>query len=385
MDRFIAQALEIYDESPQSKDSSGARIPHPLDYVDDEDKLFALDISLKDVALKTIPVTLLESGGASSELKRVSRDYYVRVPLYPQKGANLDIDDGLAYAVIFLALAQLWDGFGKYEQKSEMICNVYNNAYRSTISEILDGSVSTTSPAYIRFSADGQEWHESYQDGDIYISFKRIDTDTWTPAIRFVGMDGTPCSDTEFTQLRDTPASYAGAGGKIVAVKQGEDGVEFVDPPPGSGAVKFTDLEDTPADYTGSEGKFVSVADDGSGLVFSDPPAGSGGGFDDRLDDSMYDASGTVTLKLYDQSDKSRFYFEPTGDLTIAVESNADGEVAYPGRIYVFEIAPNGYSVTFDDSISVVGDASIDQSAGVVLLVLFYDGIDFLVVAKNVY
>lgn len=34
-----------------------------------------------------------------------------------------------------------------------------------------------------------------------------------------------------FTDLSDTPASYAGAGGKLVAVTVGADGLEFVDPP----------------------------------------------------------------------------------------------------------------------------------------------------------
>jgi hypothetical protein len=105
IDRFIAQTLEAYNESDESKDNNGNRIPHPLDYVDNEDKLFALDVALKDVALKTTPMSLLESeGSTASELKRVSDKYFVRVPAYPQTGQRLDIDDGLAYAVIFMHL-----------------------------------------------------------------------------------------------------------------------------------------------------------------------------------------------------------------------------------------------------------------------------------------
>lgn len=43
-----------------------------------------------------------------------------------------------------------------------------------------------------------------------------------------VGASG---SASAFTDLSDTPASYAGAGGKLVAVTAGADGLEFVDPP----------------------------------------------------------------------------------------------------------------------------------------------------------
>lgn len=38
-----------------------------------------------------------------------------------------------------------------------------------------------------------------------------------------------------FLSLQDTPASYTGAGGKVVAVKATEDGLEFIDAPSGGG------------------------------------------------------------------------------------------------------------------------------------------------------
>lgn len=38
-----------------------------------------------------------------------------------------------------------------------------------------------------------------------------------------------------FLELSDTPSSYAGAGGKFVAVKSTADGLEFVDAPSGGG------------------------------------------------------------------------------------------------------------------------------------------------------
>ena len=39
----------------------------------------------------------------------------------------------------------------------------------------------------------------------------------------------------QFIDLTDTPNSYAGAGGKIVAVKPTTDGLEFIDAPSGGG------------------------------------------------------------------------------------------------------------------------------------------------------
>lgn len=41
----------------------------------------------------------------------------------------------------------------------------------------------------------------------------------------------------EFVELEDTPSSYTGFGGKLVAVKMDETGLEFVDPPSSSSAL----------------------------------------------------------------------------------------------------------------------------------------------------
>jgi hypothetical protein len=71
-------------------------------------------------------------------------------------------------------------------------------------------------------------------------------TPTWV-AVSGVGA-------TAFTDLTDTPSSYSGEGGKGVAVKGAEDGVEFVD-----FASDFLDLSDTPSSYSGEGGKIVSV------------------------------------------------------------------------------------------------------------------------------
>ena len=74
-----------------------------------------------------------------------------------------------------------------------------------------------------------------------------------------------------FTGLTDTPASYTGAGGKIVAVNSGETGLEFIDTPSGGGASTFDELTDTPA--TKIAGKYVRVSADGLSLEYDDGTA----------------------------------------------------------------------------------------------------------------
>ena len=424
IEKFKQEELERYNESPDSKDSNGNRIPHPLDNVSEDDELFALDVSLKNVALKTIPQTLIESVSDSTAdvFKRISKDYFVRVPRYPQKGQNLDIDNGLAYAVVFFALAEIYSGFNSYGQKADVICNEYNNAMRKVIDDILSGAT-PDKVTYIRFSADGQNWHDSYQDGDIYISFKRVDTDPWTPAIRFVGKDGQPCSDTQFTALEDTPASYAGAGGKIVAVKSSEDGVEFVDPPSGGGGgattfkdltdtpgdyagakgkkvvVKqtedglefesdtFTSLDDTPADYSNAGGKFVAVKSDASGLEFVDAPSGSG--TVKQFGDNPFYSEDTGSIQLDTQTYNS-FYLYPSGNLTIQFKKFDDGSnqnaSALFGTVYTFVVVNGGFDIAFDSSETFYGDASILKDTSkdypLTLIRAYYDGYKWIVVDR---
>lgn len=78
-----------------------------------------------------------------------------------------------------------------------------------------------------------------------------------------------------FIDLNDVPASYAGASGKYVAVKADESGLEFVDASMGGGVDNFLDLTDTPNDYTSQRGKLVAVNGAENALEFIDPPAES--------------------------------------------------------------------------------------------------------------
>jgi len=76
----------------------------------------------------------------------------------------------------------------------------------------------------------------------------------------------------DFTDLNDTPSNYTTASGKLVAVKDDESGLEFIDFSPGSSS--FVQLVDTPTTYSGFENYFVKVNDTGDGLVFEPPEGG---------------------------------------------------------------------------------------------------------------
>jgi len=83
-------------------------------------------------------------------------------------------------------------------------------------------------------------------------------------------------SNVKFIDLPDTPASYEGNAGKVPAVNEEENGLEFVTVT-GGGASSFIDLTDTPESYTGAGGKIVAVKPTTDGLEFIDAPSGGGG------------------------------------------------------------------------------------------------------------
>ena len=415
--KIIDKEVQEYKENPENqiKDNDGNVTGYkssPLLLINDDDIIFQLGISLVNVALQTIPITLLEDSNTSTAniLKMVSTKKFVRVPATPvavtddnKDTQKLDIDDALAYAVIFDALANLYDGFSAYAQKASLIIMNFNNAYKSIIQDILNGTTATNNSwTAIRFSSDNENWHDTYQDGDIYISFKRPDTGEWTAGVRFVGKDGTPCSDTEFTALKDTPSDYTGNKGKIVAVKDTEDGVEFIDPPSGGdgGASNFTDLNDTPSNYNDSANKFVKVNADANGLEFVDetipakstdlsdmpstltagkmlsvksdasgyelvdPPSGSSGG---NTAPFYTEDAGTITL---DGFTYTTFTIFPSDDGDVTLEWKDDGNKNYGvnGQVYTLNVIMyDKNSASLSDSggnITYVGDTSISDGSG---------------------
>jgi hypothetical protein len=79
---------------------------------------------------------------------------------------------------------------------------------------------------------------------------------------------GRPVNAREFTGLLDTPSVYTGEGGRLVAVKPTETGLEFVDP--GTvGPDGLLDLSDTPSDYSGAGGQVLAVKDTEDGVEFT--------------------------------------------------------------------------------------------------------------------
>lgn len=397
---IIANTLEEYDQSPDSKvlDDQGVetRKPHPLDIIDGGDILFNLDMSLKEVALKAAPIGLLETtGSTASELRRVSVDYFIRVPVAPVSGQDLDIDDGLSYAVTFRTLGNIWREYGEYDQKAESIMNTYIQAYRVYLEELIVGTVGAGAETYIRFSDNGVDWHTSFVQGDTYISFKRIDTDTWTASILFVGgagadgVDGQSCSDTNFIALQDTPTDYTGMAGKIAVVKADESGIEFAEGGTGGGAATFAGLTDTPISL--AAGKWVKVNAAGDAIELVDAP--SGGAATLAVESHLqYDDTATGTLEL-DAETNDIFYIYPNGDIVLNFKQFADGGTVsgWWGKTYTFMLVSIGtHVITFDSNESIFGDHSIglgSASSGtsitVTMLKMFYSGTGWYVVSRN--
>jgi hypothetical protein len=75
----------------------------------------------------------------------------------------------------------------------------------------------------------------------------------------------------QFQELLDTPNSYVGEGGKVLAVKDTEDGIEFVNLP--EGYDQFQELLDTPNSYVGEGGKVLAVKDTEDGIEFVNVPS----------------------------------------------------------------------------------------------------------------
>lgn len=101
------------------------------------------------------------------------------------------------------------------------------------------------------------------------------DVDPAAPASgQVMGWDGTIWKPTtlniafNFLDLTDTPASFSGAGGMLLAVNAAGDGIEFVTS--AANVNDFLDLTDTPTSYTGQGGRYARVNSSGNALIFSD-------------------------------------------------------------------------------------------------------------------
>ena len=340
IDGYITYTVDEYKKTDKSTDTDGNYIPHPLESKTQDDKLKSLDFGLRDACLNSTPVKLIETVGSNAtEFRPINDKEYVRVAQYPAIGNNLDIDESLVFAVIYKALYFLWDGYENFATQANSIYANYKDATRDYF--LNRGIDVETDPIYFRYSADGTDgsWHDNFTDGDKYISIKQGDG-LWSNAIKFVGDDG--------------------------ATGDGGDG----------GATTFVDLTDTPDTLTAD--KWLKVNADGTALIETDAPAPP------QIDplDGESDVSGDFSV--YPKDMPPYYYFECSGDANIDIAKNADDEYEIDyGKIYTWEIIPAGNNVTlvFD----AIGDKTIDSSANVVFVELFYDGIDIYIYDKKVF
>lgn len=85
-----------------------------------------------------------------------------------------------------------------------------------------------------------------------------------------VQTSGSGSGVTTFVALTDTPSSMSGQGLKLLRVNTGGTAIEFIDAP--TVYDQLTDLSDTPANYTGAGGKILAVKSSVDGIEFIDAP-----------------------------------------------------------------------------------------------------------------
>lgn len=98
-----------------------------------------------------------------------------------------------------------------------------------------------------------------------------------------------------FLALTDTPASFTGMGGKLVAVNAGATALEFVD---ASGAtMSILGLTDTPASY-GTTGQVLVVNGTTDGMEFADQSGGGASLFKDLTDTPAAYGTGLYLVRM---------------------------------------------------------------------------------------
>lgn len=164
-------------------------------------------------------------------------------------------------------------------------------------------------------------------------SYDRGSWTDWTEAV--VGEPST------FLDLRDTPASYSGEGGKFVQVADTEDGLEFTDLPE-----TFLEFTDTPSSYSGQglKGLRVNAAEDAVE-------------FEDRLNQqALWAIEGSVPLassplRIYnvtgEDKEITRVFLAideaPVGD-DLIVDVNLDGTTIFTNQAHRAQISDGAYT-----------------------------------------
>lgn len=333
MKKIFAQTVNIYKTTSDSKDADGNYIPHYVESITDEQLLMALDISIKNIALSTISLNLLETTGSDATvLRRISTEEFIRVPKTPKAGSKLDIDDSLAFAVMYKALAFLYSGYSSYGSDADGIVASQNDSMRDYMMsrEVLPVTQKTV---YFRYSSDGKSWHDNFVDGDIYISIRQGDG-VWSDAIKFVGSDGAK-----------------GNGG----------------------ASTFLDLSDTPTSFTAD--KWIKVNSAGDALIETDAPKAT------VTLEGMQGAdgvSGDLALDMRQgKGNTVASYLVLNGDLTLDFTQTDGVYDLDAGVIYTIEIVPSGYNCTL--KFDAKGNKTIDKSSYANYIQILYDGLDIYI------
>ena len=335
--KFIDFTVTEYKLTDDSKNDAGEDIAHPLEDKVESDKLIALDFGIKDATLNTIPLTLLESNGSTAtEFKKISTEEFVRLPITPVVGAELDIDESLAFAVIYKSLSFLWSGYSDKSADADGLYAGHNDVTRDYLMN-RDSQEVAVKTIFFRYSIEGTEWHDTYQDGDYYISFKQSD-ELWSNAIKFVG--------------------------------DGGDG--------GSGVATFIELTDTPDTLTA--GKFLKVNDAGDGIEETDAPT-SEINYRFTGDNGV---SGGLMYDLLKTSNTHDFHWILlNGDATIDISKTDDKYNIELGRVYTIEIFPEGNTCTLE--FEAKGNKTIDSGSYANIVQFLFDGLDIFIINNTVY
>lgn len=309
----------------------GKTIVHPHKAITTAYIKKTLHNEMVSVAMSSIPLVLLErTGSTQSVLRVVDRHWYVRLPSAPIDGEALDIDEGLAQVVLYRAMYSL--GITKYMQTAKEMIEAYSKAVTMPDPFAYDPAVG------FRFGPDGVEWHDNYAPGDAFMAISK--DGVWGNPIPIIcGTAGA----SSFAELSDVQTPMV--AGKLLAVNGTGDGIEYVDPPAASGTTGGGMATTIRADYQ------ISTTT------------------------AVLDASGDARLLAIDVLSNTEINFTEV-DYVPALAEN---------QRYTMFIAPNGYTVTFSNSLIVHGLNAITPTALYVIIEFIYINSQLFVVSQKDY
>lgn len=325
IEKYNARDDQISPDGFSYIENGTVRFRHSLSVVTPQMVYGSLHREMIFLCYQTVPITLLESkDSAASIIRPLNHSWNIRRPAYPTAGQELDIDEVLAQISVYRALAHF--GVNTHTQTAKELLN----SYRETLI-VPEAPAGTVSIAF-RFSADGTHWHDSYMEGDKYLSIAT--NGIWGTPIPIGGEGGGGASS--FVGLSDTPAALE--AGKMLVVNSFGTAIGFADMPSAS---SFLALPDTPSSYVG--GRFLAVNGEGNGIEFVAAPSGGGGGAE-----QVYGYPPTMPWD-FEGRDSTKQFMSLTSSTAFSVDTKSGGlepkmEV---GVVYHLEIFPEGNVFSF--------------------------------------